>query len=885
MNNYQKNNWYRKNVAAQNAYLNDLADWTDDDTLDDATEVLGPQVVDFDELETQRALFEPLEQGELPSIGEDELSSYMVDDLVELDENTITDNEVEEGYYDGTYIPSEEELQEKGIEPVEDTGEVVDEVPDDVPDFGGDHESALRWAIDNNRVVKLSYLTLGKKRGRGGKQYLKREMADDRVPGTGINIWRIVEPHHVSSAKNGHDILVTYDRSVRHIRAFRLENVTDVEFVKKRQTNEPSYFKPRVKIKSPEGLGQSGKIKGIEAMNNNIFQNLKNIGDDLEGKGLAKTAGVITATMSNLLNVKTAQYVGPQGYWIRQKRCWDNCYRQKRTTSPEKAAQVVWTECWSEYNEAINNNQSGWEKYAQEDADLFKYASKEQQDWVKAESQKFAKEVEKKIASGESQGTSIYLTLEENKDEYSHMILADADKLSKIAEKLKENGQDELSEKVANVSMKLLKESQFGGNVGNWGNKLRKLNPFSAKSRAKGLSGDITNRIKAITQQALQMANQFNTIKQQMHQSGKDDMAQQQQWADQDAQQQAKQQNRQQMIDKAKGGVGQAFNWAKDKGQQLINNPAVQQGATALGGSHSNIKTAQPVNPNASNPNYQAGAKEMVGGLREEFQTFLANLRNEGSEMATMATQEQDPQSRQRAQQISQRIMDFDKVASPFEQAFMKNQEMVTQADALVTELQGLANDVNQIQMGQYDPSAATAAPEGTVDPEEPAKMDVGDEAPQTEVPPIEDPIYSDPQADPDSDGFPNEGDGDRNNDSVIDNPEATPQEASKGINQKLESGESLTESEFDQLEAEMDEVSNRYEKALQLQRDRTHDSSGMPIVPAQPEAQPKKKPAGKGVDFFNRQNELYPEASRKSSWQPNKYGRSFLKNVLKKIK
>ena len=48
MKNYHKDNWYRKNVAAQNAYLNDMVDWVDDDTLDDATEVLGPQVVDFD---------------------------------------------------------------------------------------------------------------------------------------------------------------------------------------------------------------------------------------------------------------------------------------------------------------------------------------------------------------------------------------------------------------------------------------------------------------------------------------------------------------------------------------------------------------------------------------------------------------------------------------------------------------------------------------------------------------------------------------------------------------------------------------------------------------------------------------------------------------------
>ncbi len=736
MNNKKNNSWYNKQTFAQNARLNDLVDWVDDDTMDDATEVLSPNVVDYDALETQRALNAPIEQGDLPFISEEEIDSYLVDDFIEQDENVLTDDEVEEGYFDGSYVPSEDELQELGIEPVEDTGEVVDEIPDDVPDFGGNNESALQWAIENNRVVKLSYLTLGKKRGRGGKRYLKREITDDRIPGTGRNIWRIVEPHHIFSAKNGHEVLVTYDRSVRHIRAFRLKNVTDVEFVKKRQTNEPSYFKPRVKIKSPGRLDQSGKIKGIESMNNNIFQNLKSIGDDLESKGLSKTASVITSTMSNLLNIKTAQYVGPQGYWIRQKRCWDNCYRQKRTTAPEKAAQVVWTECWEEYNKAINNNKSGWEKYAQEDVDLFKYASDEQKDWVSVENKKFAKAVENKVASGESQGMAIYKTLDEKQSEYSDTLLADVDNLSKLAEQLKANGQDELSDKLANASIEILKEAQFDRNFSNWGNKARKFNPFSSKSRAKGRSGDIVNRIKRITQQALQMANKFNTIKQQARQSGQEEVGYQQQQAQRYQQQQAKQQGRADMMNKVKSAPGQVFNWAKDKGQQFVN-PGPN---TAQIRSHSDIKTAQ------NTPAFQTGMDEFASQLRDEFQMFMENIRKEATAMGQMATQESDPQSQQRAQQIAQRMMQFSQKATPFEQAFYKKNEMAYQSDALVQELQSFANDVNMIQIGQYDPNAV-------VD-EEPAKMDVdgdGDIDEQDvaleQAMPTEQPVAQEPQA------------------------------------------------------------------------------------------------------------------------------------------
>lgn len=795
MNKNNNNSWYKKQIVTQRAYLNDLVDWTDDNTVDNAVDVMSPQIVDFDELERQRAQATPLEQGELQSISEEQVGDYMVDDLLEQDEQDIrvqNEDKVEEGYFDGTYIPSEDELQEMGIEPVEDTGEVVDESPDDVPDFGADHASALQWAIENNRVVKLSYLTLGKKRGRGGKRYLKREMTDERIPGTGVNIWRIVEPHHVFSSNNGHEVLVTYDRSVRHIRAFRVENVTNVDFVKKRMTNEPSYFKPRVRIKSPGRLDQSGKIKGIEAMNVNIFQELKRIGDDLEGKGLDKTASVITSTMSNLLNIKTAQYVGPQGYWIRQKRCWDNCYRQKRTTSPNKAAQVVWTECWEEYNKSINDNKSGWEKYAQEDTDLFKYASQKQKDWVANENNKFANSVEDKVASGDTQGMAIYHTLEEKKDEYNRILLADADTLTKLAEQIKENGQDELSEKLAEVSVELLKEAQFGGGFEGALNKMRKYNPFSGKSRAKGRVSDIITRLKNITQQALQMANKFNTIKQQARQSGQSEVGYQKGQTDLASQQQAKQQGRADMINKVKATPGQAFNWAKDKVNQLGMNPAVQQAGRALGESKLDVKIAQ-----ANNPAFQTGMEEFARQLRDEFQTFMENIRKESSAMSQMAAKATDADSKQKASQVAKRMMQFIQKATPFEQSFYKKNEMVLQGDALVKELQNFANDVNMIQVGQYNESA--------------------------------------PQSiDTDGDGYPDVTDPDDNN-GVADVQEVNTQATAIPIDDNLlakaqasvQSGQALTEQDFNTLKnyvmsirdekAKFDSIMELYSKATDL--------------------------------------------------------------------
>ncbi len=51
---------------------------------------------------------------------------------------------------------------------------------------------------------------------------------------------------------------------------------------------------------------------------------------------------LINKTASSL--VKTAQYVGSQGYWVANSRCWGKCYREKRATSPKLSAQEVWTD-------------------------------------------------------------------------------------------------------------------------------------------------------------------------------------------------------------------------------------------------------------------------------------------------------------------------------------------------------------------------------------------------------------------------------------------------------------------------------------------------------------------------------------------------------------
>jgi hypothetical protein len=378
----------------------------------------NPEVIDYDKLE----------QGEAPVIDEVEALNYVADDF----EDDVVVEDAEE------YTP-----------PID--------VDDDVPRFGNT-ANALNWAVANNKVLRINYVTE-----------------------KGADITRIVEPHALITPNTGNLIVVTYDRSVRNIRAFIVNNILNYIFT----GNE---FRERIRVQPSEKRKMSMK-------NNNIFENLKKIGDELEEKKLIKSADIVTGSMKKMLDIKTAQYVGLQGYWIRNRRCWDNCYRHKRTSSPEKAAQVVWTECWEEYKKSINDDNSGWEKYAsvkkaewdindpkerekrcpecggeydldnscskcdRKKQNLHPSFSSVNKEWNKH----FAESVSGKISKGADIGEAIYKTLEEKSKKQADSLLDITNELTDLSGVLKNNGLNEIGEKLAKVSLDIIKEADFGG--------------------------------------------------------------------------------------------------------------------------------------------------------------------------------------------------------------------------------------------------------------------------------------------------------------------------------------------------------------------------------------------------------------------------------------
>jgi hypothetical protein len=197
--------------------------------------------------------------------------------------------------------------------------------------------------------------------------------------------------------------------------------------------------------------------------------------NSLDDAGFSDLADSIDKIAKNIIMTKRAQFVGIQGYAIRNSRCWGNCYRQKRTRNPKMAAQEVWTECYKEYLESINNDTSGWEKYAETSIPV-KYASYEKKEKVA-----FAKNMRDKISSGISVGQAFVMASEENDNKYSQRILDLSKNLVEIVSSLEKSGKKDFAKNISDTASELIKEAQFGG----FWNRMKGIatQPFDQKAR------------------------------------------------------------------------------------------------------------------------------------------------------------------------------------------------------------------------------------------------------------------------------------------------------------------------------------------------------------------------------------------------------------------
>jgi len=102
-------------------------------------------------------------------------------------------------------------------------------------------------------------------------------------------------------------------------------------------------------------------------MDNLLIQMIQ-LADKLDRKNAKKAVEMLDSCIKTAGLIKEAQYVGIQGYWLKQERCFINCYNAKRRKSSGKASpQECFFDCLDEYQEAMVDSveTDSWSKYAQ----------------------------------------------------------------------------------------------------------------------------------------------------------------------------------------------------------------------------------------------------------------------------------------------------------------------------------------------------------------------------------------------------------------------------------------------------------------------------------------------------------------------------------------
>ncbi len=246
---------------------------------------------------------------------------------------------------------------------------------------------------------------------------------------------------------------------------------------------------------------------GIET----IINELVDVADKLDNNKKYSISDSICKVARRVQNLKFAQYVGVQGYWIRNERCWTNCYRIKRTENPEKSAQVVWKECQNEYVDSINNDHSGWEKYAGSTLPkLKKFASsmmrKKAERVLKAENSTFRREVNEKVYNRVPVGVAVFDTIQNNLHKYAKGLIDSSSEILSLSQVLDKEGYKKEASRLAVVSQEVLKEAQFS--------------PTSRKGKAwdwfknlfRGQFRGLLSKLKKIVDQADQVGATGNDL-------------------------------------------------------------------------------------------------------------------------------------------------------------------------------------------------------------------------------------------------------------------------------------------------------------------------------------------------------------------------------------
>lgn len=255
-----------------------------------------------------------------------------------------------------------------------------------------------------------------------------------------------------------------------------------------------------------------------------IIETIVQTANNLDTKGNESLADSLDVFANKLADIKVAQYVGSQGYWVRNSRCWANCYRQKRAQNPDMPAQEVWTSCHEEYVTAMQNvglgkSTSSWDKYA---------SSESNPTYDEAFHDQFNELIQSHVEAGMERGHAIFAAIDDMEMKpYDELIEASQQAFDMAASMFTSHPQEAV--KVAKAGEELVKEAQW------W---QRRMNDMAAPARglrqmwnpavmdAKS-QGALLNSINSLTRAMQTVVQERNNLTNLARQSGLEQIAQQ----------------------------------------------------------------------------------------------------------------------------------------------------------------------------------------------------------------------------------------------------------------------------------------------------------------------------------------------------------------------
>jgi hypothetical protein len=185
----------------------------------------------------------------------------------------------------------------------------------------------------------------------------------------------------------------------------------------------------------------------------NIIREILIAAQSLDNRGLVKEAKELDLVSDSLVRVKTAQYDGTQGYFIRNNRCWNGCVRTKRADG--KTPHEAWSECHEEWlgSSVFGSGDESWDKYADSgDSEMQKVAFSNDPIVAKASNVALHDAIKDRIKNGIEIEDAIPMTLAER----SMSIASDLEKCAKAVDDLAQRvGVEGIADSLKDVSIKI----------------------------------------------------------------------------------------------------------------------------------------------------------------------------------------------------------------------------------------------------------------------------------------------------------------------------------------------------------------------------------------------------------------------------------------------